>query len=279
MSNTIQTAPLVWHNGSIVPKEKLTNVFDIGLFMSTHFVETYFTNGTDILFLDETLARIKSLVTIYRFDSKLFDKDNGETLINETRRLLIRNFWYKTARCFLLICEGQGNHSTDEFIFLEPSPTLFSNDKILKMAVVSSKFLKPSGSVMNLPTVEHEFRKMIRSEFEYSDAEDCIILDQEQHVVESYHGNIFLVDRPNVLTPSLKSGCTLQLLRGVVINGFHQLGFQVTEIDQLSVDALFDTKEIIIAGSTGIYSLKGIEYKRYFDITRKMLIEKIFSEA
>jgi hypothetical protein len=30
-----------------------------------------------------------------------------------------------------------------------------------------------------------------------------------------------------------------------------------------------------VAGETGIYSLKGIEYKRYFDTTRKVLISRI----
>jgi branched-subunit amino acid aminotransferase/4-amino-4-deoxychorismate lyase len=277
--STIETASFVWHNGTIVPKDRLNNVFDIKLFMSTHLVETFFTNGTDILFFDETFARLRSLALIYRFDSKLLDDDTGETFINEMRRLLIRNLYYKTARCYLLFCEGQKKGTVDEFLFIEPSPTLFSSENILKMAVVSSKFLKPSGTVMNLPTIEHEFRKLIRSEFEHSDADDCIILNQEQQVVESYHGNIFLVDGKRVLTPSVKSGCAMQLLRGVAIKGFEKLGYEVTGVDELSVEALFDTKEVIIAGSTGIFSLKGLEYKRYFDTTRKLLIDKIVAEG
>jgi branched-subunit amino acid aminotransferase/4-amino-4-deoxychorismate lyase len=273
----IQTASMVWHNGTIVPKEKLDHFFDISLFMSTNLVETFFINGTEIMFLEETLARIKSLIEIYKFDSKLINDETGETFINETRRLSIRNFCYKMSRCFLLFCEGSGNNITDEFLYIEPSPSLFSDDKYLKRAIVSSKFLKPSGNVMNLPTIEHEFRKIIRSEFKQEDADDCIILNQEQYIVESYYGHIFFVDQQKVITPSANSGCSLPIMRNVIINGFKALNFQVIEMDQISVEALFEAKEVIIAGSSGIYSLKGIEYKRYFDITRKILLKKIVS--
>jgi branched-subunit amino acid aminotransferase/4-amino-4-deoxychorismate lyase len=227
------------------------------------------------LFLEETISRIQSLLSIYKFDSTLLKEATGETLINETRRLLIRNFCYKTARCFLLFCEGTGMTAKGEFLFIEPDSSFFGHDKILKKAVVSSKYLKPAGNVMSLPTVEHEFRKIIRSEFIYSDADDCIILNQQQQLLESYHGNIFLVDGKTVFTPSIRSGCSIQLLRGVVLNAFKALNFEVIEKDQLTVESLFDAKEVIIAGTTGIYSLRGVEYKRYFDTTRKMLIEKL----
>jgi len=277
--NTIQTAPLVWYNGNIVPKEKLNLFFDINLFMSTSVVETFFTNGTDIMFLEETISRIQSLLSIYKFDSTLFKEATGEKFINETRRLLIRNFCYKTARCFLLFCEATGITAKGEFLFIEPDPSFFSHDKILKKAVVSSNYLKPAGNVMSLPTVEQEFRKIIKSEFIYSDADDCIILNQQQQLLESYHGNIFLIDGKSALTPSIHSGCSIQLLRGVVINAFRELNFEVIEKDQLTVEALFDAKEVIIAGTTGIYSLRGVEFKRYFDTVRKKLIEKLVSES
>jgi branched-subunit amino acid aminotransferase/4-amino-4-deoxychorismate lyase len=275
----IQTAPLVWFNGTMVPKEKLNLFFDITLFMTTNLVETFFTNGTEILFLEDTIARINSLITTYKFDSKLLNDVSGETFINETRRLLIRNFCYKTARCFLLFSDANLNNRTNEFLFLEPYPSLFSNNKILKKAVVSGKFLKPTGNVMNLPTIEHEFMKIIKSEFIFEDADDCIILNQQQFIVESYHGNIFLIDNHTVLTPSINSGCSLHLIRNAVINGFRELNFEVIEKDQIPVESLFEAKEIIIAGPSGIYSLKGFEYKRYFDITRKILIEKIVSRS
>jgi branched-subunit amino acid aminotransferase/4-amino-4-deoxychorismate lyase len=277
--NTILTAPLVWHNGNIVPKEKLNLFFDINLFMSTCIVETFFTNGTNILFLNETISKIQSLFSFYKFDSILFKEASGETFVNETRRLLIRNFCYKTARCFLLFCEGTENAKRGEFLFIEPDPMLFSLDKILKKAVVSSTFLKPSGNVMGIPTIEHEFRKIIRSVFINSDANDCIILDQQQQVLESYHGNIFLIDGEVVITPSIKTGCSIQLLRSVVINAFNALNFEVIEKDQLTIESLFEAKEVIIAGTTGIYSLRGVEYKRYFDTTRKKLIERLISES
>jgi len=275
--NTIQTAPLVWHNGKIISKEKLNLFFDVDLFMSTNMVETFFTNGTEIMFFEDTLLRIRSLLPIYRFDSLLFNDNTGQQFITETRRLLIRNFCYKTSRCFYLFSKESESNRVNEFLFIEPTLSLFDPNKILKKAVVSSKFLKPSGNVMNLPTIEHEFKKIIKSEFEREDGDDCIILNQEQNIVESYHGNIFLFIQEEIITPSEKSGCSIQLIRNVVINGLRALNFEVVEMDHISVEALFEAKEILIAGSSGIYSLKGFEYKRYFENNRKILIDKISS--
>jgi len=275
--NTIQTAPLVWYNGKIVSKDKLSLFFDVDLFMSTNMMETFYTKGTEIMFFEDTISRIRSLLLIYKFDSTIFDDITGERFITETRRLLIRNSCYKTSRCFYLLSKDSESNTINEFLFVEPTLSLFDPNKILKKAVVSSKFLKPSGNVMNLPTLEHEFKKIIKSEFEREDADDCIILNQEQNIVESYHGNIFLIDQQRAITPSENTGCSLQLIRNVVIKGLRALNFEVIEMDHISIEVLLDAKEILVAGSSGIYSLKGFEYKRYFDTTRKILVDKIGS--
>ncbi|HUM89695.1 MAG TPA: aminotransferase class IV [Prolixibacteraceae bacterium] len=274
---SIDTAPLVWHNGTIAPKEKLNLFFDVNLFLSTNLVETFFLQGTEVMFAHDTISRIKTLLSIYKFNTKLFNDNSGEYFLNETRRLLIRNNCYKTSRGFLLITEPLGNATPNEFIFIEPSPTLFGADKVLKQAIVSSKFLKPDGNVMSLPTMEHEFRKLVRAEFEYESADDCIILNQNQCITESYNGNIFLIDGNRAYTPSAGTGCTIHLLRGVIIGLLQDMGIELTESEDLPVDLLFEVREVIIAGTSGIFSLKGLEYKRYFDITRKKLTERLLA--
>ena len=273
--NEQEVATLSWHNGNITPNEAVFSKFDFNYLFSNNLVEYYFTFGTKILFFDETLSRIKSSLKIHNINSHLFADETGEKFRAETNRLLIRNKYYKTARCYILFSLYPETNSLNEYIFLVPDPLLFDIDKIIKKTIVSNQFLKPSGAIMNFPTMEYEFRKIIRMEIEYEKADDCIILNHDQYIIESYLGNIFLLEPGFVLTPSLSSGCIPFIMRKIIINFLGQLHFQVVEKNDLQVEKLFEANEVIIAGETGIYSLKGIEYKRYFDNTRKVLIAKI----
>jgi branched-subunit amino acid aminotransferase/4-amino-4-deoxychorismate lyase len=277
--NEQEIASLIWHNGNIQPKEEIFPVIDFNFLFSTNLVEYFFTSGTEILFFSDTLSQLQSLLNIYYLDSVLFADESGETFKNETKRLLIRNKYYKTARCYILLSRSHKTNSLNEYIFIVPDPQLFGNEKIIKKTIISNRFFKPTGAAMNLPTIENEFRKIIRSEIDHEKADDCIILNQEQHIVESYLGNIFLIEPGIVITPSINSGCTPFLLRKIIIAIFEQLNFQVIERKDIQVENLFNANEVIIVGETGIYSLKGIEYKRYFDSIRKVVISKIIEKG
>jgi branched-subunit amino acid aminotransferase/4-amino-4-deoxychorismate lyase len=269
-----EIASLFWCNGTILSKEKSPFVFDTNFMFNSNFWEYYYTSVTEILFFEQTYTRIKKLLKTCKISSELFEDTDGELFKNETKRLLIRNRYYKTARCYILFSFSPIAQRLNEFIFLVPDQQLFDNEKIIKKIFVSNS-LKLSGTVMKFPTIENEFRKIIRNEMEIENADDCIILNQEQHIVESYRGNLFLLDQNMVYTPSPNSGCTPLLMREIVLKLFEQMGFQITEKEDLSIENLFDVQEVIIVGETGIYSLRGIEYKRYFDTTRKKLIAKI----
>jgi branched-subunit amino acid aminotransferase/4-amino-4-deoxychorismate lyase len=273
--NEQEIASLIWYNGNIQPKEKIIPFIDFNFLFSNNIVEYFFTSGTEILFFNDTLSQIQSLLNIYYLDSILFADESGETLKNETKRLLIRNKFYKTARCYYLLSRSPETNTLNEYIFLVPDLQLFGTDKIIKKTILSNRFFKPAGAAMKLPTLENEFRKIIRMEIDHEKADDCIILNQEQHIVETYLGNIFLIEPGKVITPSLSSGCTPLIMRKKLMTVFEQLNYQVIESKDIGVENLFDANEVIVAGEKGIFSLKGIEYKRYFDTVRKVLISKI----
>ena len=276
--NNLDVAPLIWHNGNIQPKEKIFSLFDFNFLFSNNLIEYFFTSGTDILFFQDTFLQIQSHLNIYNIDSSIFSDETGETFKNETKRLLIRNKYYKTSRCYFLF-SLTNTDILNEYIFIVPDPQLFGIEKIIKKTIVSNRFFKPTGNVLNLPTLEIEFRKIIRLEIDYKKVDDCIIVNQEQYIVESYLGNIFLIEPGKVFTPSLHSGCASTFLRKIILILFGQLNFQVIEKDDLQIENLFNANEVIVAGETGIYSLKGIEYKRYFDVVRKELILKMMESG
>jgi branched-subunit amino acid aminotransferase/4-amino-4-deoxychorismate lyase len=277
--NELEFEQYFWHNGTIYSLEKRSPFLDFNIVFSLNLTDCFYTSGTDILFYHDTLYRILTLIKIYNIETGLFSDKTGETFKSETKRLLIRNKYYKTGRCYYLACRNTKNGNLDEYIFVVADPQLFENDKIIFKTMVSNRFLKPPGAVMNLPTIEYEFRKIILAEIKKEKADDCIILNHDQYITETYLGNIFLIMPGEILTPSLNSGCTNSLLRIIVMKIFNQINQRVLEINDLQVENLFAAKEVIIAGETGVYSMKGIEYKRFFDTTRKMLISKIIESG
>jgi branched-subunit amino acid aminotransferase/4-amino-4-deoxychorismate lyase len=276
--NELDVASLIWHNGNIQPKENTFPIYNFNPLFYSNLVECFYTSGTEIFFFNETLLQIQSHLKIYNINSTIFADETGETFKNETKRLLIRNKYYKTSRCYILFSLSN-NEILNEFIFLIPDQQLFGIEKIIKKTIVSTQFLKPTGKAIILPTLDIEFRKIIRLEIDCEKVDDCIILNQEQFIVESFLGNIFLIEPGKVFTPSLRSGCTPSFLRKIIIFHLGQLNFHIIEKDDLQVENLFNANEVIVAGETGIYSLKGIEYKRYFDIVRKELISKIMETS
>jgi branched-subunit amino acid aminotransferase/4-amino-4-deoxychorismate lyase len=273
--NEQEVSTLIWHNGNIIPKETAFSEFDFNLLFNSNIVVYFFTSGTNILFFDATYSSIQVILNDYNIDSTLITDNQGETLKTETKRLLIRNKYYKTARCYILLSHSFPMSHLDEFIFIVPEPNLFSLDKIIKKTIVSNRFFKPLGVVMNFPTMANEYKKIVQTEIEREKVDDCIILNHDQYIVESFLGNIFLIEPGLVTTPSLNSGCTPLLMRDIILRIFKQLNFHVIEKDDIQIENLLDAIEVIVAGETGIYSLKGIEYKRYFDSIRKILISKI----
>jgi branched-subunit amino acid aminotransferase/4-amino-4-deoxychorismate lyase len=273
--NWQEVSTLIWHNGNIIPKEKPICTPDFNSLFSTSLTDYFFTNGTDILFFPETQTRINSLLKIYFIHSKLFADLTGEFFKNETKRLLIRNKCYKTARGYFHLTISPKTGLLNEYILLIPDSQIFGIEKNIRKAIVSNRYYKPLGEIMNLPSIENEFRKIVRTEIEHKKVDDSIILNHDQYIVESYLGNIFLVEPGKIITPTLSSGATSLLLRGILINLLPQIGYEVIEKNEIQIENLFDANEVIIAGETGIYSLKGIEYKRYFDNVRKSLILKI----
>jgi branched-subunit amino acid aminotransferase/4-amino-4-deoxychorismate lyase len=266
---------LFWHNGNIGNIEDRITEFYISSAFGFSFQEIILTYGTDILFFDETFIRIASLVKIYRFKSELLSDGTGEYLKNEVKRLLVRNRYYKTARCIIMFQQNQENRKADEYIFIEPDRYLFSIGKIVQKCIFIPQLPKPFGVVMNLPTVDYEYKKLIANEIKREDAEDCIIVNQNSIVSETFLGNIFLVGPEKIITPSLSTCCNPGVMREVVIDELQKLNYPIFEEDEISEDDVMNSVEIFTAGTNGIFSIKGIGLLRFFDDVRKMILVKI----
>jgi branched-subunit amino acid aminotransferase/4-amino-4-deoxychorismate lyase len=265
----------IWHNGKIEKSE--TGHLDIVKKTRANITvsETMVTRGTEIMFFAETLKRLNFLAKIYRITPTLLKGNDGEQLKSEVKRTLIRNKCYQTAQCHIVFQYLPNEQQTKEFLFIEPDPLLFSQDKTVSNVCFTNNFSKPDGFCMKLPSVEHEYRKMLQLEMHENNAGDCIILNQHQEVVETFLGNLFLVKNNTITTPSPASGCTQRVMRPFVMERLALLGYPVNGKDNLSRHDVLNSSELFTAGTSGIFFIKGIGNKRYFDKVRKELLQSM----
>src|SRR5574344_356623 len=266
---------LFWHNGNIENIEDRISEFYITSAFGFSFQEVAVTYSTDILFFDEPFSRLASLVNIYRFNSNLLADETGDYLKNEVKRLLVRNRYYKTARCIIMFLQNPKNQKVEEYIFIEPDIYLFSIGKIVNRCIFIPQLPKPFGAVMNLPTIDYEYKKLVSNEIKRENAEDCIILNQNNIVSETFLGNIFLVGPERIVTPSLNTHCNPGVMREVVIEELKKLSYPIYEEDVISEEDVMSSVEIFTAVTNGIFTIKGIGYLRFFDDVRKMILVKI----
>lgn len=239
------------------------------------FEEIILTNGTEIIFPDETIRRLRTLLNIYGINSTLPGDDSGTELKNEVKKQIIKLRAYKTARIKISftknIITGESTHT----LIHEPDPYLFSTGKMNNSCIISNRILKPLGPTINLPNVYSEFRKLILAEMIESENDDSIILNENLSVSEAYSGNLFFIEDEYVVTPSIQTGCYPGILRNIVIKELKLMNLPVVEKDHITPEEILESKEIITAGNYGIFSVKGIEKRRYFDEYRNLLIARI----
>ena len=105
--------------------------------------------------------------------------------------------------------------------------------------------------------------------------DDCIILNDQSHIIESISSNIFAVKNGVLYTPPIADGCVDGVMRKKIIEIAQANRIAVYEISVmqnvlLGADELFFTNAI-----NGIRWVVAYKQKRYFNNTSKKLIEKL----
>lgn len=239
------------------------------------FEETFFINGTEIIFYNETLSRLKSLLDIYQIKSVFLNDYEADNLKKELKKLVVKSRYYKTARCIISFNKNLETEEVEESIKIEPDPYLFSIGKILENCIVCTNITKPIGESANLPSVSDEFKKLILNDIICNKADDGFILNSKNSITESYLGNIFFIEEDHVVTPSTNTGCNPWIMRDIIIEELKSMKLPVIEKDFIRTEELINSKEIIVAGSYGIYTVTGIDKQRYFSDVRNLLIARI----
>ena len=105
--------------------------------------------------------------------------------------------------------------------------------------------------------------------------DECIILNDKSHIIETISSNIFAVKNGVLYTPPVSDGCVDGVMRKKIIEIAQENKIAVYEISVMQ-NVLLGADELFLTNSfNGIRWVVAYKQKRYFNNTSKKLIEKL----
>ena len=236
---------MICFNGKILELEKFSINYNNRFFLyGDGFFETIKYVPSKVLFWEQHYFRLMGSLCMLRFDIPSFF--NEEFFLNQINITLEANHLQKSsARVKILFFrESKGFYKPSEnklsyIISCEPiiNEKYFINEKGLKVDIFNEYKLGKSAlnnikSSNRLPNVLATFYN------EDNQLDDCIFINESNHIVESISGNIFIVLNDYIITPTLKSGCINGVMRKYLLQQKNICGLNILEKDIIISDIL-----------------------------------------
>lgn len=110
------------------------------------------------------------------------------------------------------------------------------------------------------------------------DLDDCLMINEQHHIVEAISSNVFLYKNNTLYTPSISEGCIDGITRKHIIEVANSMNITVIE-GVVTGSMLLQTDELFLTNSiAGIKWVKEYRGKFYTNETTKLILEK-FNEV
>ena len=94
--------------------------------------------------------------------------------------------------------------------------------------------------------------------------QNSLILNENQSVCEAIFANLYVITGKTFFTPSLATGSYEDIIREIIIEIARDMGFVISETEDLKKEDIFGADELFIAGeATGVKWILGVENKRF----------------
>ncbi|MGB0882864.1 MAG: aminotransferase class IV [Vicingaceae bacterium] len=105
--------------------------------------------------------------------------------------------------------------------------------------------------------------------------DDCIVLNDQDRIVEAISSNIFLYKNNNLYTPSLDEGCMDGIMRKQVLRIAKEMNINVFE-GMVNGSMLLQADELFLTNAIkGIQWVVAYRQKRYFNTATKEILEQL----
>jgi branched-subunit amino acid aminotransferase/4-amino-4-deoxychorismate lyase len=243
--------------------------------------ETIRAYNTKCQFLGNHIIRLFDSMKILDMEIPgYFSKDYFATKVKE---LLIKNNYNEGARVRITVFRNSGGlytPDTNQVSYLMTCSGLKTlyyclNSKGLTINLYD-EITKPVNKLSVLKTTNallfvkgSIFRKK-------NNLDDCLILNQYNHIIESLSSNIFLKSNQKIFTPGIDQGCLPGTMRKTIISILNSSNLNVVEETKLSIDDLLNAEELFITNAIqGIQWVSNFRSKAYSNQTSQYLLKKL----
>ncbi|MDR2909773.1 MAG: aminotransferase class IV [Bacteroidales bacterium] len=248
-------------NGKVVEKNEVNLSF---LFWEEQIAisqKCWFGYGGIPLF-DENVNLLIQQIEILKFPCPEFLNDKNE-LFRVVKRMLNKNKFYRSGYIYFYIFRQENKLNTlvlsklhEKFDFpLTERGILVNFSNIIKLSI---------NEYYRYSFYNETFWKVVEARNKGTYFQNSLILNENQSVCEAIYANLYVITGKTFFTPSLMTGSYEDTLREIIIDIARDIGFVISETENLKKKDIFDADEVFIAGETiGINWILGIENKRF----------------
>ena len=265
-------------------EEPVLNANNRGFLYGDALYETIRANGTTLFFFQDHMERLIKSMNYLKMDIPSPVKNHR--IKQEMVKLLNKNKHLKGAEVRLTVFRnGGGDYTTtdDSCSYLIESNKLENDSYALNkkgmIVDVFQNLKKPITPLSNLKTTNALFYILAGNFKKEHKLDDCLLINQNNELIEAIGSNIFLVKEDIVKTPPLKSGCKDGILRKYIFDLAHELGYKISSQHPVTFEDLMDADEMFFTNITeGIQWVGGIRQKRYFKNTARKLFNLLYEK-
>jgi branched-subunit amino acid aminotransferase/4-amino-4-deoxychorismate lyase len=239
--------------------------------------------GTEAQFLDNHLARLKQSMQWLKMAVPAF---LTPAAISELiTKLLNKNRIFGGACIQLTVFRESGADSPHDLHSPEKSPVSFA---LVSVPLATDHYdLNPHGYTIDLyaempkPVQRLSFIKSTSALFyvmadlyrKEKGLDDCILVNEKGHLVESVHSNLFLIRDEQVYSPALEEGCIPGVMRKILNSCIPSTGKKIITDVPLVVSDLLSADEVFLTNAVdGIRWVGAFREKRYYrDFSQQLM--------
>lgn len=247
--------------------------------------ETMHANGTEIQFFSDHITRLMYGMDILEMEIPSVIETGY--IEKEIIKLLHKNKLYQGVRIRLTVFRNEGGKYTPQNnnISYLVETEYIENDhyEINQKGLIIDLFneiKKPANTLANLKSANALLYVMAGSYAKKKKLGDCILLNEQDHLVEGISSNLFLIKGDIVSTPPLKDGPVAGIMRKQILKIADKYGLKVNYENSLKESDLLEADEVFLTNSiTGIRWVLAYRDRRYFNNISRQFIDKLNIEA
>lgn len=234
-----------------------------------------------ICFWEDHYFRLMSSMRIVRMEIPM--SFSPEFLQEEMKKTLEANKLNEKAARVKLLCirkaGGKYTPYTHDIDYIITAEEIHENEYKLNEVGLSidlyKDFYVPKGLLSNIKSISAQLYTVASIYRKENDFDECILLNDDKHVVEAISSNLFMVKGEEVYTPPLASGCLKGIIRKKVIDILPSLNIAVKE-EVFSPFELQKADEVFLTNAiNGVRWVKNYRKKNYNSRISEQLIAKL----